>query len=52
MEEWRFQEKIIKFIKTWPNMVLVFIGSGMLAGLLVLFISLQFKRRQQNFILG
>ena len=35
MDEWRFQKKIIKFIKTWPVMVFVFIGSGILAGLLV-----------------
>ena len=37
MEEWRFQDKAIKFIKTWPILIIVFVGSGILTGLSVHF---------------
>jgi hypothetical protein len=35
MEEWMFREKLKKFIQSWPILIFVFIGSGILAGLLV-----------------
>ncbi len=31
MEEWKLREKIIQFIRTWPILILVFIGSGVVS---------------------
>jgi hypothetical protein len=35
MEEWMFREKLKKFIQSWPILIFVFVGSGILAGSLV-----------------
>jgi hypothetical protein len=37
MDDWMFREKIKKFIKSWPIMVFVFIGTALIAGLLAHF---------------
>jgi hypothetical protein len=37
MEEWKFREKLSRFMRSWPILVFVFIGSGILAGFLVHF---------------
>jgi len=37
MDEWVFKEKLRKFIKSWPILVLVFVGTAIIAGLLVHF---------------
>jgi hypothetical protein len=37
MDEWVFKEKIVRFIKSWPIFVLVFVGTGVFAALAVYF---------------
>jgi len=31
MEDWKLREKILQFIRTWPILILVFIGSGVVS---------------------
>jgi len=31
MEDWKLREKIIQFIRTWPLLILVFVGSGVVS---------------------
>ncbi len=37
MEDWKLREKIIQFIRTWPILILVFIGSGVVSWSIVHF---------------
>jgi len=42
MNEWRLQKKLIQFIKTWPILIAVFLGSGLITwGVVHLFPPLQ-----------